>query len=165
MAPEIGRVPDVDGRVDIFSLGMTFYYMVTGVQPFRGFKTMEILSARAHDRIKPPEKHVTDLPEELRKVLGKMLCKDRDRRYLDMDELIDDLERLGRGEPVKAPDPELWGAGGGSSKPGKPSRRSRPPAEVSGEENLLQNPMVWVIGFALAISVVLIALIIVLINT
>lgn len=165
MAPEIGRVPDVDGRVDIFSLGVTFYYMVTGVQPFRGFKTMEILSARAHDRIKPPEKHVTDLPEELRKVLGKMLCKDRDRRYLDMDELIDDLERLGRGEPVKAPDPELWGAGGGSSKPGKPSRRSRPPAEVSGEENLLQNPMVWVIGFALAISVVLIALIIVLINT
>jgi serine/threonine protein kinase len=41
--------------VDIYSLGVTFYYLLTGVQPFRGFSALEILSAKAHDKLKPPE--------------------------------------------------------------------------------------------------------------
>jgi tRNA A-37 threonylcarbamoyl transferase component Bud32 len=114
MAPEIGREV-IDGRVDIFSLGITYYYLLTGVQPFKGFKTMEILSARAHDVIKDPLKYVPDLPKDVRRVLGKMICKDRSKRYLDMNEVISDLENLQRGQAVKAPAPGLWGEDG--SKP------------------------------------------------
>ncbi|HBP18833.1 MAG TPA: serine/threonine protein kinase, partial [Planctomycetes bacterium] len=55
MAPEIGRVKQIDGRVDLYSLGVTFYYLLTGVQPFRGFSALDILSAKAHDKLKPPE--------------------------------------------------------------------------------------------------------------
>ncbi|MDF1666541.1 MAG: serine/threonine-protein kinase, partial [Planctomycetota bacterium] len=109
MAPEIGRVPQIDGHVDIFSLGVTYYYLLTAVQPFRGFKTMEILSARAHNQIKPPEKYKPDLPKNVRRVLGKMLTKDRDARYLNMGELIGDLQALQYDNPVKAGPPPLWG--------------------------------------------------------
>jgi tRNA A-37 threonylcarbamoyl transferase component Bud32 len=108
MAPEIGRVPQIDGRVDIFSLGVTYYFLLTGIQPFRGFKTMEILSARAHDKIKDPFKYVPDLPGDVRRILGKMLFKDRDKRYREMAELIADVQLLQAGIPVKAGPPPLW---------------------------------------------------------
>jgi tRNA A-37 threonylcarbamoyl transferase component Bud32 len=132
MAPEIGRVKEIDGRVDIFSLGVTFYYLLTGIQPFRGFTALDILSAKAHDKIKPPEAHLPEISADTRAVLGKMLAKDRDRRYSDISELVGDLERLDRGLPVEA-DPSagpwgdfasLAGAGGsqGAEGGGKPSR-------------------------------------------
>ncbi|MDF1666543.1 MAG: serine/threonine-protein kinase [Planctomycetota bacterium] len=109
MAPEIGRIKDIDGRVDIYSLGITYYYLLTGHQPFRGFKTMELLTKRAHDKIPPPEKYAPNLPNDLRRVLGKMLTTDRDARYLNMKDLLRDLHALEHGSPVKAGVPSLWG--------------------------------------------------------
>ncbi|MGE0710796.1 MAG: protein kinase [Planctomycetota bacterium] len=108
MAPEIGRVKEIDGRVDIYSLGVTFYYLLTGIQPFRGFTALDILSAKAHDKLKPPELHAPDLPNEYRSVLGKMLEKDRDQRYCDVDDLIRDLEALDRNLPITAGEPSIW---------------------------------------------------------
>ena len=112
MAPEIGRVKEIDGRVDVYSLGVTFYYLLTGVQPFRAFPAIEILSAKAHDKLKAPEAIVPDLPDPVRNVLGKMLERDRDKRYPDCDSLLRDLEALDRGFPVEAGEPSLWGARG-----------------------------------------------------
>jgi len=132
MAPEIGRVKEIDGRVDIYSLGVTYYYLLTGVQPFRAFPAIEILSAKAHDKLKPPEQMVPDISDAVRNVLGKMLEKDRDKRYPDCDSLIRDLEAIDRGFPVDAGEPSLWGPRGSKpvvadppspSKSGKTSRR------------------------------------------
>ena len=109
MAPEIGRVKEIDARVDVYSLGVTFYYLLTGVQPFREFSAIEILSAKAHDKLKPPEQFTPDLPEPVRNVLGKTLEKDRDKRYPGMDELLKDLDALDHGDPVSASEPALWG--------------------------------------------------------
>ena len=120
MAPEIGRVKEIDGRVDVYSLGVTFYYLLTGVQPFRSFPAIEILSAKAHDKLKPPEHLAPDMTEPVRNVLGKMLEKDREKRYPDCDTLIRDLEALDRGFPVDAGEPTLWGP-----------RGSKPPTESS----------------------------------
>lgn len=108
MAPEIGRVKEIDGRVDIYSLGVTYYYLLTGVQPFRGFSALEILSAKAHDKLRPPEEVVPDLPNEFRRVCGKMLEKDRDLRYKDVEALIRDLEALDRNFPIDAGEPTIW---------------------------------------------------------
>ncbi|MEZ6188089.1 MAG: serine/threonine-protein kinase, partial [Planctomycetota bacterium] len=112
MAPEIGRVKQIDGRVDIYSLGVTFYYLLTGVQPFRGFSALEILSAKAHDKLKPPEQYFPEIPTRFRNVLGKMLEKDRDQRYPDIDHLINDLEALERDLPLDLPEPSIWPSSG-----------------------------------------------------
>ncbi len=134
MAPEIGRVKEIDGRVDIYSLGVTYYYLLTGVQPFRGFSALEILSAKAHDKLRAPEEIVPDLPDEFRRVLGKMLEKDRDLRYRDVDGLIRDLEALDRGFPIDAGEPTIWpprGAGG-PAVDGSASQRRRTGKKASG---------------------------------
>ncbi|MBX3472118.1 MAG: serine/threonine protein kinase [Planctomycetes bacterium] len=125
MAPEIGRVKEIDGRVDIYSLGVTYYYLLTGVQPFRGFSALEILSAKAHDKLRPPEEVVPDLPDEFRRVLGKMLEKDRDQRYRDMDALIRELEALDRGFPIEAGEPSIWPPRGAANPEGSASQRRR----------------------------------------
>lgn len=140
MAPEIGRVKEIDGRVDIYSLGVTYYYLLTGVQPFRGFSALEILSAKAHDKLRPPEEIVPDLPDEYRRVLGKMLEKDRDLRYRDVDQLIRDLEALDRGFPVEAGEPTIWPPRGAADAKtsqrrkatGKKASGSKPGAPASG---------------------------------
>lgn len=134
MAPEIGRVKEIDGRVDIYSLGVTYYYLLTGVQPFRGFSALEILSAKAHDKLRAPEEIVPELPDEFRRVLGKMLEKDRDLRYRDVDGLIRDLEALDRGFPIDAGEPTIWPprGTGGQAVDGSASQRRRTTKKASG---------------------------------
>jgi serine/threonine protein kinase len=111
IAPEIGRAKDIDGRVDLYSLGITYYYLLTGEQPLRPFTAMDILSAKAHDKIKDPLAIVPDLPRLVRNVLGKLLEKDRDQRYPDAATLIQDLDCILQGRPVSAGAPNLWGEG------------------------------------------------------
>ncbi|MGE0713647.1 MAG: protein kinase [Planctomycetota bacterium] len=111
MAPEIGRVKDIDGRVDVYSLGVTLYYLLTGVQPFRGFSAMDILSGKAHQKLAAPEEHLPEISEDVRNVLGKMLARDRDERYADAAALVEDLERLDRGlTPLAEPGSGPWAA-------------------------------------------------------
>jgi tRNA A-37 threonylcarbamoyl transferase component Bud32 len=138
MAPEIGRARVIDGRVDLYSLGVTFYYLITGVQPFRGFSALDILSAKAHDKLKPPEVHLPEISDDVRNVLGKMLAKDRDDRYADMTVLIQDLQRLERGEVPEAAQGsgpwaprELAGAGGRMAKRNRGQRKANPSGEVA----------------------------------
>ncbi len=156
MAPEIGRVKEIDGRVDIYSLGVTFYYLLTGVQPFRGFTALDILSAKAHDKLKPPEEHTPDLPDAYRNVVGKCLEKDRDQRYGDMHEFIRDLEALDRGFPIDAGEPSIWpprGSGGASK-----SREQRAGADPGKRKLLLVAGLVGIVIVVVALLAFLISL-------
>jgi tRNA A-37 threonylcarbamoyl transferase component Bud32 len=156
MAPEIGRVKEIDGRVDIYSLGVTFYYLLTGVQPFRGFTALDILSAKAHDKLKPPEEHTPELPDAYRNVVGKCLEKDRDQRYGDMNEFIRDLEALDRGFPIDAGEPSIWpprGSGGASK-----SREQRAGASPGNRKLLLVAGLIGIVIVVVALLAFLISL-------
>ena len=98
MAPEIGRVSDVDGRADLYSLGLTYYYLLTGVPPFEGCDLVDIVRKQA--RLTPPETHAPGLPAAHRGVLARLLAWDRRDRYATAEALAADLELLIAGQPT-----------------------------------------------------------------
>lgn len=90
MSPEQGRESDdVDVRSDIYSLGCTFFEMLTGSPPFEGENQHQILKQHAQNSIPPIE----GLDPELAGILDQMLVKDAEQRIQTPRELIDSLRR------------------------------------------------------------------------
>ncbi len=88
MSPEQINGAAVDGRADLYSLGILFYELLTGNAPFRGDTPIAVLMA--HLTQPPPP-----LPDEFRSfqiVLDQMLAKNRDERYAGMKEFTYDLK-------------------------------------------------------------------------
>ncbi len=94
MSPEQARGLEVDGRTDIFSLGVALYEMLTGRAPFEGTTTADVIAAIL-DREPPPlSQYSTDAPAELQRIVTKALRKDRDERYQGIKDLLVDLKSL-----------------------------------------------------------------------
>jgi len=101
MSPEQIDGRDCDGRTDIYALGATYYYMLTGVRPFVADTPVEILLKHVNEDLVPPIKRAPDIPESISKIIEKMLVKDRDRRYATLREFLRDLEQAVKGQEVK----------------------------------------------------------------
>ncbi|MEK6299285.1 MAG: protein kinase [Acidobacteriota bacterium] len=95
MSPEQARGYAVDGRTDIFSLGVLLYEMLTGRKPFEGPSTSDILVSIL-ERRPPPLSQVSEAPQALEYIVDKALAKDREARYQTVNELLADLKRLKR---------------------------------------------------------------------
>ena len=95
MSPEQARAQKVDGRSDIFSLGIVLYEMLTGLKPFDGESNADIVAALLYREVPPLPSHVSaQLPAELERILGLMLNKDREQRYQSAQLLLTDLQQL-----------------------------------------------------------------------
>jgi serine/threonine protein kinase len=102
IAPEQVRSrEDVDSRADMYSLGATFYHMVTGRQPFPYKKIEEVLRAHLLEELTPPDHLNTKLSGGVGEVIEFMMAKKRTQRYPSPSELITDLECLLHGDPPK----------------------------------------------------------------
>lgn len=97
---------DVDPRSDIYSLGATFYHLVTGRPLFHG-TSAEVLRQQAeiHTRPVTPGELVPGLSRGLEDVIARMTAKNRGERYHDMTHLIVDLRRLSWGEGPATAEP------------------------------------------------------------
>jgi serine/threonine-protein kinase len=95
MSPEHATGSPVDGRSDLYSLGILMFEMLTGERPFEG----EIHELLRHHLTTPPPRLAVRRPElaeipELQELLDRALAKRRDDRFSDAGEFLADLERV-----------------------------------------------------------------------
>lgn len=93
-SPEQARNGFVDGKSDIYSLGIVMYEMVTGRVPFDGETTVSIAIQHLQEEMKSPRIYAKNLPVSLEKVILKCTQKSPDRRYNDVSELLADLKQV-----------------------------------------------------------------------
>lgn len=94
MSPEQARGEAVDARTDIWSLGVVIYQMASGHLPFSGKTMSDVLAAVIQTEPLPLTSHVTDVPDELDRIVTKALQKNPDKRYQSIKDLGLDLKTL-----------------------------------------------------------------------
>lgn len=102
MSPEQIKGQSVDARSDLYSLGLVFYEMLTGIHPFTGRDTSAIYYAQAHEIPPRPETSRPEIPKELGSIIMKLLEKSADKRYVDGGELLRDLRDYQQEKPLTA---------------------------------------------------------------
>jgi len=103
VSPEqLASVVLVDGRSDVWSLGVTLYEGLTGRRPFEGQGPEEVIQQIFSREPVAPRTLVPGLARDVETVVLKALEKERERRYAGAAELADELDALLEGRPVRA---------------------------------------------------------------
>lgn len=92
-SPEQARNGYVDGRSDIYSLGIVMYEMVTGRVPFDGDTTVSVAIQHLQEEMVEPSVYAPDLPISYEKIVLKATQKSPDRRYQSIEEILADLRK------------------------------------------------------------------------
>ena len=92
-SPEQARNGFVDGKSDIYSLGIVMYEMLTGRVPFDGDTTVAVAIQHLQEEIVPPSVYAPNLPISMEKIILKCTQKNPDRRYASMTALLADLRK------------------------------------------------------------------------
>ena len=125
MPPEQFTGAPIDGRTDLFSLGVILYWMATGEQPFPG-ETMTAVSYKiVHTEPVPPAKLNPAIPAKMESMILKCLAKNPANRYQTGEELAQDLAELrtaGKTSGLNAVVPQAVSAGGDSAPTSLPPK-------------------------------------------
>lgn len=88
----------VDARTDIYSLGATFYHLLTGRPPFNGHSAAEVMAKHMNEPLVPPQRVNAAVSDHMGDLLCKMMEKDPDKRFASVDAVLEAIERIERGE-------------------------------------------------------------------
>ncbi len=109
MSPEQAesKFSQMDRRSDVFSLGATFYSLVTGKPPVSGSTAMERLRQVIAGEVVPARKFNAKIPVEIEAIVAKSMDRDPALRYQSMAAFAEDLRKFLDGEPVTAAGPTI----------------------------------------------------------
>jgi serine/threonine-protein kinase len=92
MSPEQASGDVVDGRSDLYSLGLTAYYAATGTVAVTGESTQKILVRQLTERITPIETLRTDLPAALARAIDRCVEKEPSARFATAEALVEEID-------------------------------------------------------------------------
>jgi serine/threonine protein kinase len=94
MSPEQIKGKKVDKRSDLYSLGLVFYQMLTGINPFDAEDFTTVMYKQVHEVPEHPSRINSGIPQKVGDVLSRLLEKKPENRYPDADALLRDLYQL-----------------------------------------------------------------------
>ncbi|MBI2401412.1 MAG: serine/threonine protein kinase [Gemmatimonadetes bacterium] len=94
VSPEQAQGRPLDGRSDLYALGVTLYKAATGELPFRSNDWFELARMHVEDPPEPPRNRRPDLSKRAERIILKCLAKHPDDRYASAEELLAELEAI-----------------------------------------------------------------------
>jgi eukaryotic-like serine/threonine-protein kinase len=91
MSPEQAKGEKVDGRTDLFALGIIFYELLTGASPYKAETAMASLYKRTKEVPQPPVEKDPSIPRPLSNIVVHCLQIDKEKRYASATEILQDL--------------------------------------------------------------------------
>ncbi|MBI2191197.1 MAG: serine/threonine protein kinase [Planctomycetes bacterium] len=155
-----GEVHDLDVRTDIYSLGCTLYFSVTGRMPFEGPTAAVIMARNLEETLPPVTEARPDLSTGFGTLLRRMVEKDRKKRYANPEELLAAIGKVRRGEPVESaakPAAVASGAatGGAASGMGRLVGKARRVRLSAQKRSSSASPMLGLLSVTLVVIVLL----------